>query len=234
MALSHSPSIVTNDLVLYYDAANLKSYPSSGTTWSNITTTNNNVILFNGPTFNTSNLGSIVFDGSNDYGITTSSVGNPSIFPDLTHIVWFYPTSAGQIIIELGQNSINTAWHDSNIEIDSGGVIRFSTWHGSLSSRVTSSSQSFNRWYQLAMTYRASTTKCEAYINGVSIGTTFFTRSYSSTNQIFYAFCANDSTNMSSSAYAGGRMSMYMFYRRELSASEILDNFIDFRGRFGI
>jgi hypothetical protein len=234
MALSHSPRIVTDGLVLCFDAANPKSYPGSGITWGDMSGLDNNTILFNGPTYNTSNSGSIVFDGSNDYGITTSSVGNPSVFPDLTHIVWFYPTSAGQIIVELGQNSINTAWHDSNIEIDSGGVIRFSTWHGSLSNRVTSSAQSFNRWYQLAMTYRASTQKCEAYINGVSIGTTTFVRQYSFTGAVFYAFCANDSTNMSSSAYAGGGMSLYMFYRRELAATEILDNFNCFRGRFGL
>jgi len=41
MALSHSPSIVTNGLVLCLDAANPKSYPGSGTTWFDLTTRNN-------------------------------------------------------------------------------------------------------------------------------------------------------------------------------------------------
>lgn len=36
MALHHSPLVVTNGLVLYLDAANTKSYPGSGTTWTDL------------------------------------------------------------------------------------------------------------------------------------------------------------------------------------------------------
>lgn len=66
MASSIAPNIVTDGLVLYLDAANTKSYPGSGTTWTDIAAGNNGT-LTNGPTFNSANGGSIVFDGIDDY-----------------------------------------------------------------------------------------------------------------------------------------------------------------------
>lgn len=51
MALSHSPSIVTNGLVLYFDAANLKCFVAGTTTANDITFQGNNGTLFTGATF---------------------------------------------------------------------------------------------------------------------------------------------------------------------------------------
>jgi hypothetical protein len=67
MAFNYSPRIVTDGLVLYLDAANPRSYPGSGTTWSDLSRGGNNGVLTNGPTFNSANNGSIVFDGTNDF-----------------------------------------------------------------------------------------------------------------------------------------------------------------------
>ena len=64
MALNHSPSIVTNGLVLCLDAANTKSYPGSGTTWTDISGNGTSGTLTNGPVFNSANLGYFVFDGN--------------------------------------------------------------------------------------------------------------------------------------------------------------------------
>ena len=66
MALAHSPRIVRDSLLLYLDAANTKSYPGSGTTWTDLSSKNNNPTLTNGPTFDSDNMGSIVLDGTND------------------------------------------------------------------------------------------------------------------------------------------------------------------------
>ena len=67
MAFSYSPKIVTDGLVLYLDAENTRSYPGTGTTWSDLSRDGNNGTLTNGPTVDSGNGGSIVFDGSNDY-----------------------------------------------------------------------------------------------------------------------------------------------------------------------
>jgi hypothetical protein len=79
MALIHSPSIVTSGLVLALDAANVRSYPGSGTTCFDLSGNGNTGTLTNGPTFNSSNLGSLSFDGVDDYvSIPNSSTLNPN------------------------------------------------------------------------------------------------------------------------------------------------------------
>jgi len=60
------PDIVTDGLVLALDAANVKSYPGSGTTWRDLSGNDGNGTLTAGPTFSTDNGGVISFDGSDD------------------------------------------------------------------------------------------------------------------------------------------------------------------------
>ena len=73
MAFIHSPKIVTSGLVLCLDAANKLSYPSTGTSWYDLTSTGYVGTLTNGPTFNGSNGGTIVFDGVDDYVSVSSA-----------------------------------------------------------------------------------------------------------------------------------------------------------------
>ena len=72
MSTRYNPSIVRDNLVLYLDAANTKSYPGSGTTWTDISRKGTDGTLTNGATFNSDNMGRIVFDGTNDYVDITS------------------------------------------------------------------------------------------------------------------------------------------------------------------
>ena len=67
MSTRYNPSIVRDNIVQYLDAANTKSYPGSGTSWTDISGKSNNGTLTNGPTFDSGNKGSFGFDGSNDY-----------------------------------------------------------------------------------------------------------------------------------------------------------------------
>jgi hypothetical protein len=63
MSVIGGPDIITDGLVLYLDAANTKSYIGSGTTWKDLSRNSNDGTLTNGPTFDSGNSGSIVFDG---------------------------------------------------------------------------------------------------------------------------------------------------------------------------
>lgn len=67
MAFNYSPRIVRDNLLLYLDAANKKSYSGSGTVWNDLSGKGNNGTLVNGPTYNSANGGIIVLDGVNDY-----------------------------------------------------------------------------------------------------------------------------------------------------------------------
>jgi len=66
MGVSYNPKIVKDGLVLYLDAGNTKSYPGSGTTWTDLSGNGNNGTL-NGPSYNSNLLGTFVLDGVDDY-----------------------------------------------------------------------------------------------------------------------------------------------------------------------
>ena len=54
MAINAGPDVIEDGLVFCVDAANINSYPKSGTTWSDLAGSNNGT-LTNGPTFDTGN-----------------------------------------------------------------------------------------------------------------------------------------------------------------------------------
>jgi hypothetical protein len=136
MGFSRGPKIVTDGLVLALDAANPKSYPGSGTTWSDLSGNGNNGSLINGPTFDSGNNGSIVFDGVDDYFSTGTTppelLGNPSF----TLSMWVKRLSnevTNTGIWGLGGNTINqgiNSWWSNNaneITIDTWGQATFTT-----------------------------------------------------------------------------------------------------------
>ena len=73
--------MVTDGLVLHLDAGNNKSYPGSGTVWTDLSQTAITGSLTNGPTFSSTNAGRIFFDGTDDY----IDLGNPS-FSNITSV----------------------------------------------------------------------------------------------------------------------------------------------------
>jgi hypothetical protein len=60
------PATITDGLVMNLDAGFTPSYPTTGTTWYDVSSGGNNGTLVNGPTFSSSGGGSIVFDGTDD------------------------------------------------------------------------------------------------------------------------------------------------------------------------
>ena len=65
MAINAGPDVIEDGLVLCLDAANKRSYPGAGTTWTDRVGEYDGT-LTNGPTFSNDNGGSIVFDGTDD------------------------------------------------------------------------------------------------------------------------------------------------------------------------
>jgi hypothetical protein len=87
--ISYYGNIVKDGLVLDLDAGKQDSYPGTGTAWNDISGFRNNGALVNGPTFNSANAGSIVFDGTNDYVSTTYNTA----LNDFTACAWFNSTN---------------------------------------------------------------------------------------------------------------------------------------------
>ena len=102
MSTRYNPSIVRDNIVQYLDAANTKSYPGSGTTWTDMGSTGIDGTLTNGPTFDSGNIGTISFDGSNDVvdlNSTLSSIASHNLPASWESWVYFNTSNNNQVII---------------------------------------------------------------------------------------------------------------------------------------
>jgi hypothetical protein len=87
MGLSHSPSIVSSNLVLALDPANSKSYVGSGVTIRDLLGISSAGTLINGPTYSSAFGGYLNYDGANDYtSIPNSSAIN--LTDNVTFSMW--------------------------------------------------------------------------------------------------------------------------------------------------
>jgi hypothetical protein len=106
--------IVKDGLVLDLDAAKKASYPGSGTRWNDIAGGIITGSLVNGPTFDSSNGGSILFDGTNDY-----VSGSILVTPSLSVNFWLKPLLVRDYNPAIGIN----AWGDFQWHTTSNGSI---------------------------------------------------------------------------------------------------------------
>ena len=234
MGLSHSPKIVTNGLVLALDAANNKSYPRSGTTWTDLSNTGKNLTLTNGPTFSAANLGSIVFDGTNDY----ASVNPVSAFNIYCISIWFKPTtiinstSATKNLIHFKTSTYKYIGFGPVTNRVSNEYITIVQEPGDKRTAVNDGgSLSAGVWYNIVFNYESS--QYNIYINNTLKSTTIG----SSTGNVplitdpdFIYLNSVEGT----SDYLDSSLSMCMIYNRALTATEMLQNYNATKGRFGL
>ena len=224
MALAHSPSVVTNGLMLYLDAANPKSYPGSGTTWTDLSGNNRVGTLTNGPTFNSSNGGSIVFDGTNDY----ATVGTFFNYTNFTISTWVYPGSTQNTYADIFDNNhTGTQNFVCQQEATSTNQYAFSCLNATNFSKTSVFTLTANTWHHLIFTWNNSV--ASVYINGV------FGSSGSAANPINYVSPSLRLADWNQTTRAwNGRIGNFSVYDRVLTAAEIAQNFNALRGRYGI
>ena len=245
MAFSYSPKIVTDGLVLYLDAANTRSYPGTGTTWSDLSRGGNNGTLTNGPTFNSGNGGSIVCDGTND-SINFNSFGySPGTTGNITLEMWIYPTGPYTSYLSeppttnlagfFGQSYFNnsTGWGLGMITQNS---TNYWAWQvrnaGTVVQPAVTVSFTNNNWYHVAGTFTRNDFS-RLYINGSLMSSA----SSTALNGITLTPSLNDAKICSGGGlpfYAGHRMAIAKIYNRALSATEVLQNYNATKTRFGI
>jgi hypothetical protein len=231
-----SPGIVTDGLVLWLDASNKPSYPESGTTWIDLSGNNNNGTLTNGPTFNSSNEGSIVFDGVNDYiSLPTNFISWVGGIP-FTISVWFKTTSTGIIFGQQNgpiPNSTNS--YIPAIYVDTNGLLRTTCFYsGTLQTSVSSSAVNNGAWNKITVTFLSGIQT--SYLNGISYATLSQTQvGYS--GSYFYFLGSGQGNNWTAtpaSPYYNGSISNFSYYNRALTAAEVLQNFNAQKSRFGL
>ena len=217
-------SIVTDGLVLNLNAGNTTSYSGSGTSWFDLSGNNNTGTLINGPTFNSANGGSIVFDGTNDYGqIAHTTLLNPTL--SMTLSAWINVSSFVPFMSIFGKGTTTNGSGGFDFRIDSSTNINLVKYF-IIDQGVTISALSTNTWYNIVAVQ--SSTKVDYYINGVNVGSFSNSTAYQTNTAVFKI--AADRSNI----YTPAKIANVQIYNRVLSATEVLNNFNALRSRFGL
>jgi len=240
--------IVTDGLQLYLDAGFLPSYPQNGTTWTDLSGNGDTCTLTNGPTFNSSNGGSIVIDSVDDYVVSTSTSNtNINSTTGYTFGAWVYPTFTAtelndrQIQSVVCSRANSTATNDYTIAF---GLVSNSLGCGVYQDRKLylnnvgnnlCSANKFdwtnNAWQYIVVTQVGTGAgSVNMYVNGTNVlSSTGFIVSGNATNKYFFG----QSLNTNQVKY-NGRIAINHVYNRALSASEVLQNYNAQNGRFAV
>ena len=234
MSINTRSPIVTNGLVFAVDAKNPISYPGSGTNWKDLSGNNNTGTLTNGPTFNSGDGGSIVFDGVDDYSDhgDASSINIPN---DLSVNLWvkinLIDSSTRGIISKRQSGGL------TNYGINFNGSINVLQWYFNFGSgfRVLNVPLNTNFttgiWYNLCTVFQKSSTNTLAYIykNG-----TLLNSGTLSGNVTTASVPLSIGRSFSSGEYFNGNIAIVQIYNRALSAQEITQNYNALKTRFGL
>ena len=209
--------VVTDGLAIHVDAGDTNSYSGTGTTWSDLTSNSNDLTLTNGPVYSSTDGGTIEFDGSNDYAVSSNSI---TISGDFSFDAWVYldTTAAGyDAIFSIGGYSLT-----SGLALFGP---YFSVWSGGTQiSSATMISQA--AWKHVALTRSGSTNTL--YIDGSSIMTFTNSNTLSGSISLGAAVWATSHFN-----YLPGKISNARLYNgTALSAAEVTHNYNALSGRF--
>jgi len=232
MTLGHGPRVITDGLVLALDAADVSSYPGSGTTWTDLSGNGNNGTLTNmdGTNFNSANGGSLTFDGTNEY----VNCGNPSSLNfgtgnfTLSFVTYTtaYGFQGGSYVGKGNGTTIGFDFRDANFYVyGTLGLIARGSFLATLNVWqihtivYDSSSSPYVKFYKNGTYTGASTTNNPANISSITTS---------------LPFRIGLSVAGGTTRYFNGRIPSVQVYNRALTASEIQQNFNALRGRYGI
>jgi hypothetical protein len=235
MSVKGGPATILSGLVLELDAGNIKSYPTTGTTWFDKSGNANNGTLTNGPTFNTGSLGSIVFDGVDDYVGRNTALDVGSNF---SAFAWVRPGSINVRNAIIGNSypyQSGVGWFLATATNYSGVTNTFFISIGSDSAYQTAANNSIvlNTWNYIGGTVINGGQNIKLYVNGIE---TAYLPSNLSANTIVYTSPElNIGRRFSSNPEPWiGNIASTQIYNRILSSSEVLQNYNATKGRFGL
>lgn len=223
MSVNYSPRSVSDDLILYLDAANVKSYPGSGATWFSLTGKNNATNTAS-PTYTTTNLGEFTYNGTSQYTSVAS----------LSGLIGTTGAHTVEMFLKFGSIPVTRQWLMLLGQPTTGAHHwLYNTTNGALALGVFGGTQvgtlipTPGQWMQLCVAI--SPTGIYVYKNGVIYDSNTTTNTLSLTGTPL-AIAQLQPTE----AYFAGTIATVKIYNRVLSAAEVAQNFAANRGRFGI
>ena len=230
MGFYNSPRIITDNLFLYLDAANAKSY-SGGTAWKDLSGKGRDTTLVSSPPHSTTNGGYFDFDGTDDYVNANTALPDSFFQGNSTISFWIYfntidSDSQGQAIIHHGTNSNPNGFHLMQRQ----SKVRLDLWGPGLTSASTFSAST---WYNLTVTHNNTTNACAIYINGSLDASDTLSASYTG---------SGNNCRIAGPIIEGGvyhdelhaRIAQVLCYERVITAAEVLQNYNALRSRFGV
>ena len=242
--------IILDNLVLCLDAANAKSYPGTGTSWSDVSKGANTSTLLSSATYDSLNQGSISFNGTTSW----VKVEDSTLFQNNANLsvsIWCNFTSLPVNTMSLmgkgaqdggGVYNRNYFWlhYDNTVNPAMKGI----WWefgdgaNNYIQFKHIGFTPTLNTWYNIVATFEPSTPKI--YVNGSLAAGSI--HASSPTLPTFIAATQNfANTPFSIGAYRNsllywfpGKLNLPLLYRKTLSASEVLQNFNATRLRYGV
>jgi hypothetical protein len=232
MSITYNTSIVRNGLVLHLDAANSKSYPGSGTAWTDLSGNGNNATLNNGVTYNGGvSIKDFSFDGIDDYGVIAH---NAALKPteSITIEAWTNITQLDSAYRWI----VRTGWAGSPYFFGVNINNRFLLVINDQSAQYQSTTAPLAQigWHHYVGVYNKSMIKM--YIDGIDTGYNYSYTAPISTNTlpVFIGGGSSSGTSVANSQFWKNTVGNVKIYNRAFSATEVQQNFEATRGRYNI
>ena len=234
MSCAGGPDLIQDGLVLCLDVGNKKSYSGSGSIWKDLSSNQNDVTLINSPIFSTSNFGNFSFNGSNQGGTIPNNTLLNTQTPSVE--VWFKTSLIAQNGFFFEKGAVNTQY---SLFIDTfysaqGNIVWRQNFGGSFDQLLiaTPTYITSNTWYQVVGTFINGDRRI--YLNGKQILSDQKTGTISTNNSGMTIGAFNGGGPNLSSYYYNGLIAIIRVYNKNLSASEVLQNYNALKGRFNL
>jgi hypothetical protein len=237
MALIHSTGSIKSGLVMCVDAANTKSYPGSGTTWTNIVDTTVATVgtLVNTPTYTSTRPSYFTFTAASSQRVTFPSSSTFQFLSTASYTLeaWVYPTAATNLATYYIIDRASAGSDGYTLRMVGNGTnISFAVLRlvgGATEANVsTAFVYAINTWYHVVYTYNSASVAL--YVNGTSTGTGTSTSGGSITDTAkVVEIGARNSAN-----FLSGRIGTARIYNVALTAAQVYQNFNAFDTRFGL
>lgn len=225
--------IVTDGLIWHLDAANSSSYSGSGSTWYDLIGSQNGTLV-SSPTYSdaaSEGFGAFFFDGSNDYVTTNFSRTNGAY----SFAAWYKPSiqssNDGNWIANTFESQSAEWW---GIGLSGANTVGAPNWTiDNDSSKIEiNASATTSVWQMITGTRSGSTMKL--YVNGTLAvtSTSLTTTTITGVEPIWIASRSNVGSGPSEQ-YTGWLSDLKM-YSKELSASEVTQNYDASKDRYGL
>ncbi len=233
MGVTYNTRIVTDGLVLCLDAASKRSYPGTGTTWTDLVGGNNGTLVnMDAANFSDGNGGSLSFDGASDYIQFPTISSLPDGTSDRTVQFWCKDNSTTNYgtlasIFSYGNNNAGVGRLFSCAVGGSGFNNRKMLIWTNTYNHISSFDLERGEWTNFTVTVTPGSTYPLIRIYKNSIGSSGSEQNINTNNNNYFYVATQDNYSK-----FNGETGLCLVYNRALSPEEIRQNYLATKERY--